>query len=160
MLNVSCPQQLRRVRAYCGLHDFAPALANANALVQVNPSPTNFCLRADVREKMHDKAGTAQDLMLAITASEQEGEDAMNEVDRLEALTGKKVQRPIVDPTKSESIFRELVTTAKSEQRYDSSFIEKQLGLHLYEIPIKNKPDIHTSEFCLRDRSKNFSEIK
>jgi tetratricopeptide (TPR) repeat protein len=153
----------KRANVLCSLGNFRDAIANINAVIKAYPTPTNFCLRADTREKMHDKAAAAEDIRLAIIASEQDGDDAMDEVDRLEALTGKKVVRPTIDTTGSESFLKNIVTLVKSDQRYNPALIEKQLGIELYEIPIKDKPSTHTNEFDLLDEGKDtakLSEIK
>ena len=148
-----------RVKVLLALNDPKLALSNANALVTYKPDSKNFCLRADVEEKMHDKGAEEKDLVSAITAAAKVGEDAMDEVDRLEALTGKKVQRPVIDTTKSETMVQSIVALAKSEKTFDPSFIEKQFGISLYEIPINGKTNFHTGEFRLRPSNKNFSEV-
>jgi tetratricopeptide (TPR) repeat protein len=149
----------KRANVLCSLGNFRDAIANIDAVIKAYPTPENFELRADIREKMHDKAAAAEDIRLAIIASEQDGDDAMDEVDRLEALTGKKVVRPTIDTTGSDGYLRNLVTLVKSEQRYNPALIEKQLGIKLYEIPIKDKPSTHTNEFDLLDEGKNTAKL-
>jgi tetratricopeptide (TPR) repeat protein len=153
----------KRANVLCSIGNFRDAIANINAVIKSYPTSANFYLRADIKEKMHDKAAAAEDIRLAIIASEQDGDDAMDEVDRLEALTAKKVVRPTLDTTTSESFFKNIVTLVKSNQRYDPVFIEKQLGIKLYEIPIKGKPSTHTNEFDLIDEPQDtakLSEVK
>ncbi|MDR3616380.1 MAG: tetratricopeptide repeat protein [Candidatus Obscuribacterales bacterium] len=149
----------KRVSVLLALNDLHLAIANANALVTYKPDSKNFCLRADIEEKMHDKNSVVRDLMSAIVASEQAGEDAMDEVDRLEAFTGKKVQRPTLATNKSEALVRSIAILANSDKTFEPNFIQRQLGVSLYEIPINGKPNFHTGEFRLRIPTENFSEI-
>lgn len=144
-----------RVRALTDLHRFKEALLDAGSLINDYPDAFYFTLRADVWKRSGNRQAAIKDLEAAVLASEQSGEDAMDEVEQLERLTGHKVQRPKPNDAGARKIVQGLRILVSSAQRFDPTFIGQHLGNPLEEAKILNAPEDHSLDFRSREDKSN-----
>lgn len=130
-----------KVRILSELQQFASALDYASALINHTPNAKNFAIRAKLHGMMGDKPNAIRDWESAILASEQSGDDAMDEVDELETLLGHKIERPHPSIVGCDEVLSIVSKIDNSQHRFDPQFIEGITSIQLKELPTtSNEP--------------------
>lgn len=148
-----------RIRVLCALHRFNDALKNADALINHTPGAKNFGIRAKLFEKLGNKAKAIKDWESAILSSEQDGEDAMDEVDALEALVGHKVERPNPPIQGAQELTNIIAQIESDKRRFDPQFIQEITKVNLHEVPITNRPTEHSYDFISSEGNGPFKYV-
>jgi tetratricopeptide (TPR) repeat protein len=123
----------QRAPALIGLNRLREALANAEALICNEPSAESYLVRADVHQAMQHIESTKSDLKLAIYASEQAGEDAMDECERWEMLTHEKATRPMPNLGQSENLVHKIAQLLGNQNPLTLNTVQAGLGVTLVE---------------------------